>query len=279
MGLAISGLFDSINSLSVSLLQSAAPLLDGLAQGIPELYGYASMAEQAILPIGYTILSLFFLLELFQCSTKVESAGGGASMGVQMISGVMVKLVLCKLLMDNVNTVMIGIFDSATHVTGQVARVVPVSMDPALLQLDVSEALTLNVNFFTGLPHLFLSLIILILVCFVWLRTRLMIYLRFLEAYLYLIISPIPLATLPGGEWSQIGKNFLKSFAAVAIQGTLLYLTLSFYPAIVSSLSHQVTALDDSILSALLNEACYMLLLLFALAGTTRLADKICNAM
>lgn len=200
-------------------------------------------------------------------------------MGVQMISGLMVKLALCKLLMDNTDTLMIGIFDSMAQVTTRVAQVVPISIETTVTPLDSATVLSLNLNIFAGLGYYLIALLLLLLLAFVWLRVRLMIYLRFVEAYLYLIVSPIPLATLPGGEWGQIGKNFLKSFASVAIQGTLLYLTLAFFPALVSSLVHGVAVMEDTIFSALLQEALFALLLLFALSATTRMADKVCNAM
>lgn len=281
MGTIIALLFDGINSLSVNMLQTAGPLTSSLSDGIPAVYALAEQAHRIVLPVGYTILALFFLLELVRCSTKVESAGGGASMGVQMIFGVLVKLALCKLVMDNTAVLMGGIFDGMNYLTRQLATVCSVTVDPTLLQLPLgsAELLILNLTIVGGVPYLILGLVVLLLVAFVWLRSRLMIYLRFIEAYLYLIVAPVPLATLPGEEWSQIGKSFLKSFAAVAIQGTLLYLTLSFYPVLVSALVQNVVNLGDTIISALLQEAFYALLLLFALSGTTRLADKICNSM
>ena len=57
---------------------------------------------------------------------------------------------------------------------------------------------------------------------------------RFIEIYMYVAISPIPIATFPSEDLSQIGKNFLKSFAAVCLQGTLIYLILTFFPVILS---------------------------------------------
>lgn len=281
MGTIIALLFDGINALSANLLQSAGPLTNGLSEGIPAVYALAEQAHRLVLPVGYTILALFFLLELVQCSTRVESAGGGPTMGVQMIFGVLIKLALCKLVMDNTAALMGGIFDGMNYLTEQIATVCSVTVDPTLLQLPLTSAelLILNMTIIGGVPYLILALVVLLLVAFVWLRSRLMIYLRFIEAYLYLIVAPVPLATLPGGEWSQIGKNFLKSFAAVAIQGTLLYLVLAIFPVLVSFLVQNVIDLGDTILSALLQEAFYALLLLSALSGTTRLAEKICNSM
>lgn len=282
MGAVIALIFDAINALGADLLQVAGPLTDGLDHGIPAVYTMALTAHQAILPVGYIILAVFFLLELLRCVRRVESTGGGATMGLQMIFGILIKFVLCKAVMDNAGALMCGVFDGINFLTEQISTVCGITVDSTLLQLpptSIAEIIALNLNVVGGVPYLVLALLVLLLIGFAWLRARLMIALRFIEAYLYLAVSPVPLATLPEEEWSQIGKNFLKSFAAVAIQGTLLYLTLAFYPVIVASLAQNVIQMNDSILSALFQEAFYAVLLLFALSGTTRLASSICNAM
>ena len=281
----ITSIFDSINALNENIFFSDPMLTNGLADGIPALYQYATAAQQVVLPIGYAILSLFFLLALLNCAQKVESAGGGVTMGVQMIAGTLVKLGLCKLLIDSVAVLMTAIFDGINYISVTIQQNVAITAPPIFsLDLDVGffERLAMEFNIIGGLPKLLLALIVLLLMAVVWLISRVMIYLRFIEAYLYLIIAPVPLATLPGGEWGQIGKNFLKSFAAVAIQGTLLFLTLTFYPVIAAALVSNMSAgslFSDEVLTALLQEAFYGVLLIFALAGTTRLARSICNAM
>lgn len=270
-------LFDLINELAADLFSSQSSMLTAsLSDGIPALYRYAAIAQQVVLPIGYTVLSLFFLLALFDCSRKAESAGGGTTMGVEMIVGVLIKLVLCKILMDNADVLMTGIFDAVNYITVQISGIVPTETASVTLELSLLESLALSI--FGGLPYLLLGLVALLLMGLVWVRSRIMIWTRFLEAYMYLIISPVPIATLAGEEWSQVGKNFLKSFAAVAIQGTMLFLVLSFFPVLVNALSAAVSGLGG-LLGALAMECLYSLLLLSALSGTSRMAEKICGAM
>lgn len=260
-------------------------LTSGLAQGIPTLWSYANIASQVVLPIGYTILALFFLLELLRCSSKVESTGGGTGMGAQMIAAVLIKLALCKLLIDNTSTLMTAIFDGMSYLTTQVSQALSGQTTPTMpaLQLTMLDLDTMSLGFMSGLGFLAPAIVVLLLVAATWIVSRLMIYLRFIQAYLYLIIAPIPLATLPEDEWSQIGKSFVKSFAAVAIHGTILFLTMAFFPVIVEGIAQQLTAAGSigggEIMGALLQEAFFALLLLFSLSGTTRIANSICNAM
>ena len=98
---------------------------------------------------------------------------------------------------------------------------------------------------------------------------------RFVELYLYFCVAPIPIATLPSGEMSQIGKNFLKSFAAVCLQGTLIYLVLSFFPFIADFFLEG----SDNFLVIAGNMIGYAILLIVAVWSTQKWAKSICNAM
>lgn len=95
---------------------------------------------------------------------------------------------------------------------------------------------------------------------------------RFIEIYMYVAISPIPIATFPSDEMSQIGKNFLKSFAAVCLQGTLIFLVLTFFPVL---LSEQLIGDDVSAFNLLL----YSLVLILAVFGANRYAKSMLNAV
>lgn len=199
-------------------------------------------------------------------------------MGVEMILGILIKTGLCKAVMDNVDILMIGLYDGFNYITVKLSSSTGLSQAAiALQEPDMS-----GVGFIAGLGVFVVGLIVLLLAAFTWIRSRLIIYARFIELYIFLIISPIPLATLPGDEWGQIGKNFLKKFAALAIQGTLIYLVLSFFPIIVGAvvLNFETGEIGGGgAFVQMLLAAFYCLLLLFALQGTSRLADSICNAM
>lgn len=273
---AVEWLFKCINSLSMSLAPSDGILTADLSGGIPALYTYAAAAQEVVLPIGYTILALFLLLGLVDCIKKAESAGGGGTMSVQMTIGLLIRLCVCKALIDNSGLLMNAIFSAMNYITTQVAAVCSLTGTYTGPEIDLGF-----LDDFFGVAMivpLILSLIVMLLIAMAWVQSRKMFYLRLIEAYLYFIVAPIPLATLPSEEWGQIGRNFLKSFAAVAIQGTLLYLTLAFAPVALTAMSTIDTSIIGGI-GVLLVEALYAALILAALKGIPRIASSICSAM
>ena len=50
------------------------------------------------------------------------------------------------------------------------------------------------------------------------------VYGRFFRLYLYTAIAPVPLSTFAGEPSSHIGKSFLKSYAAVCLEGAIIVL-------------------------------------------------------
>lgn len=61
------------------------------------------------------------------------------------------------------------------------------------------------------------------------------VYGRFFKIYLYTALAPIPLSTLAGEPTSQIGKNFIKSFCAVCLEGAIIILACIIFSQFASS--------------------------------------------
>ena len=57
--------------------------------------------------------------------------------------------------------------------------------------------------------------------------TAIMIFSRMFEIMVYTMASPIPLSTFSSEEHRQIGIGFIKSFAAVCLQGLMIIIILS----------------------------------------------------
>lgn len=245
--------------------------IDGLSG---TLYGYTKTVMQSVvMPVAYTILALFFMLELYKASQRVEGIGGGSSLGAEVIFKTMFKMALCKLAVDSSLLFMEAIYAVFQKITSGIETAVTID-------LGVDGAIDLN-----ALNHHIDSLslgdqigmlIELVIVKFgVWIimgLVKVICIARFIEIYMYVAISPIPIATFPSDEMSQIGKNFLKSFAAVCLQGTLIFLVLSFFPVL---LSQQLLGNDVSAFNLLL----YSLVLILAVFGANRYAKSMLNAV
>ena len=61
------------------------------------------------------------------------------------------------------------------------------------------------------------------------------VYGRFFKLYIYTAISPIPLSTFAGEPTQSIGISFLKSYAAVCLEGAIIVLACIIFSAFAAS--------------------------------------------
>ncbi len=240
-----------------------------------ELYGYVkTIMENAVMPVAYTILALFFMLELYKASQRVEGIGGGSSLGAEVIFKAMFKMALCKLAVDSSLLFMEAIYSVFQQITTGISLTMTggPGIEEGLLDLNAInnhiDSLGLG-----GQIGMFVELFIIRQgVIIIFALVNVICIGRFIEIYMYVAISPIPIATFPSEDLSQIGKNFLKSFAAVCLQGTLIYLILTFFPVILSkNLLNENSAPFDLLL--------YSLVLILAVFGANRYAKSMLNAV
>ena len=103
------------------------------------------------------------------------------------------------------------------------------------------------------------------------------VYGRLFEIMLYWLVAPLPLATLPSHEYSQIAKGYLKSFAAVMLQGVLMMICMIIYSVMSLSVFSNSSAGFTDITSIVWNQIWPAAILVFALIKCGNLAKRICG--
>ena len=132
-------------------------------------------------------------------------------------------------------------------------------------------------GFFESIPLWIVSLIGVIFVWILSLVLVLTVYGRFFKLYMYTAIAPIPLSSFAGEPTQNIGKNFLKSYAGVCLQGAIIVLACIIYsvfiatPPAVNSEAAAVTQVWTYIGELLFN--------MLILVGTVRMADRVTKEM
>ena len=58
---------------------------------------------------------------------------------------------------------------------------------------------------------------------------------RFIEIYMYVSLSALPMSTLVNSEMSSIDKNYVKTIAAYSFQGLLIILVMNIFGTLVTS--------------------------------------------
>ena len=115
---------------------------------------------------------------------------------------------------------------------------------------------------------------------FVWVLSFLMIlnvYGRFFRLYMYTAIAPIPLAAFAGEPTQDVGKSFLKSYAAVCLEGAIVVLACVIFSAFASSPPEvDPQAAAASMVWSYVGELIFHMLFL---VSTVKMADRVVREM
>ena len=95
---------------------------------------------------------------------------------------------------------------------------------------------------------------------------------RMVEIYVYCSVGAIPLATMTNREWGQMGSNYLRSLAALGLQGFFIMICIAIYAALVGQIGNA-----GSVHAAIWRCAGYTVLLCFSLFKTSSVSKSILN--
>lgn len=267
-------LIDWITELNNNIIAvgESSYLSVGIGAFNPVLYGYIkTIMTSVVMPIAYVILALFLMLELHNANLKMAGAEGGSTYGVKLMFNVVIRIALAKFAVDSSLLILEAIYGVSLSVTTGISGIL--ASGSIAGGLDI-VAITQQINAM-GLGEqlgMFVELLIVKFAVFIILGlVQIICIARFIEIYVFMAVAPIPLATFPSDELSSVGKNFLKSFAAVCIQGALIYLVISIFPILFNA---NILG-DSSVMGILL----YSVILAMGVLSSGRWAKSICNAM
>ena len=115
---------------------------------------------------------------------------------------------------------------------------------------------------------------------FIWVLSFVMIlsvYGRFFRLYMYTAIAPVPLASFAGEPSQNIGKSFVKSYAAVCLEGAIIVLACIIFsvfaasPPVVDTSAAPVTMVWSYVGELIFN--------MLVLVGCVRMADRLVREM
>lgn len=280
MSEAIITILTWINDMILGLATNSDKLTGTLSGFMPQLYSYTiAVMNNVVLPVAYTVLALFFVLELYNASIRTDQMGGGsANLGAEIVFRVMFKMVLCKVAVDSVSLILNAIYEVTTYLTTGVAGIMGGgAITGGGIDVEALRPALEALGFWSGLGAFLVTIIVFLVAMIAVVLANIIIVTRFIELFVYFAIAPIPIATLPSAEMSSIGKNFLKSFAAVSVQGTLIFIVLSFFPILFNS--SLLAGMGEGLFGALMGMLGYSIVLILAVFSTGRWAKSITNAM
>ena len=115
---------------------------------------------------------------------------------------------------------------------------------------------------------------------FIWVLSFVMIlsvYGRFFKMFMYTAIAPIPLSSFAGEPSQNIGKSFLKGYAAVCLEGAIIVLACIIFSVFAASPpGGDVDAAAASMVWSYIGELIFNMLIL---VGSIKMADRIVHEM
>lgn len=103
------------------------------------------------------------------------------------------------------------------------------------------------------------------------------VYGRFFKLYIYTAIAPVPLSTFAGEPSQQVGKSFIKSYAAVCLEGAVIVLACIIFSLFAASPPKvDPNAAAVSMVWSYIGELIFNLLVL---VGTVKMSDRVVREM
>ena len=198
---------NAIQSLTISPFDSSITVID--------------TAAKAVEGVALVLVSMFFVIQLCNDAMlmKIQS--------YEQVFKLLFKFILAKVIVQNARGLM-GIifngFNSLSSNLGELNYGFLSGFDTDAILSQPEKAGFLNINYLIQYLQVTPTFLILMGACWV---INLILIGRLFEIIVYTVISPIPLATFAGEGWHDSAKAFVKSYAAVCLQG--LVVIVMFY--------------------------------------------------
>ena len=223
----------------------------------------------ALQAIGCALLVLFFVMGIVKtCSSFTELKKP------EMVFKCFIRFVLAQAAVTHGMELMTALFKVAQ---GMISTIMTASGLSALTDTTLpAEMVTIieDVGFLESIP---LWAITLLGSLFIWVLSLIMIltvYSRFFKLYLATAIAPIPMASFAGQPSSSIGVAFLKSYAAICLEGCIIVLACVIFSAFATT---PPAIADDTLAASTIvwNYVGEVLFNMLVLVGCIKMSDRL----
>ena len=226
----------------------------------------------ALQAIGYALLVLFFVIGMVKtCGSfaEVKKPEHAVKLFIRFALAKGVITYGMELMLALLNIIQ-GVISSIMNAAGFG------SPQNTVLPAEIVTAIE-DCGFFESIP---LWAVTLIGGLFIWVLSFVMIlsvYGRFFKMYMYTAIAPIPLSTFAGEPSQNVGKSFLKSYAAVCLEGAIIVLACIIFSVFASS--PPVIDPDAAAASMVWSYIGELIFNMLILVGSVKMADRIVREM
>lgn len=226
----------------------------------------------ALLAIGLALLVLFFVVGVMKtCGSFAEVKKPEHAIKI------FIRFVIAKAVVTYGLELMIALFNIVQGMISTVMQSSGIGRTDEMLLPDELVTAIENCGFFESIPLWAVTLIgslFIIVLSFIIIMS---VYGRFFKLYMYTAIAPIPLSTFAGEPTQQIGVSFLKSYAAVCLEGVIILLACIIFSVFASS--PPVVAADAAPAAMVWSYIGELVFNMLVLVGAVKMSDRIVREM
>ena len=222
--------------------------------------------------IGLALLVLFFVIGVAKtCGSLTEVKRPEHALKL------FIRFAIAKIVVTYGMDLMLAIFKISQGIVSKIITTANItSSAKSTLPQGIINAIE-SCGFLESIPLWAVTLIgglIVTVLAFIMIMT---VYGRFFKLYLYTAIAPIPLSAMAGEPTQSVTKSFLKSYAAVCLEGAIIILSCIIFslfassPPVVDTSAAAVTQVWKYIGELIFN--------MLVLVGTIKISDRIVREM
>ena len=237
----------------------------GIWQVIVQIHG-------ALQAIGYALLVLFFVVGVVKtCGSFTEVKRPEHALKI------FIRFAIAKGVVTYGLELMMALFNIIQGVTSTIMQTAGFgSTEDTVLPDEIIEAVE-DCGFFESIPLWAVTLIGGLFITVLSFIMIMSVYGRFFRLFLYTAIAPIPLSSFAGEPSQNIGRSFLKSYAAVCLEGVIVVLACIIFSLFASS--PPVVDPDAAAVTMVWSYIGELIFNMLVLVGAVKMSDRVVREM
>ena len=236
------------------------------------IWGIVLNVHGALQAIGYALLVLFFTMGVMKtCGSFAELKRP------ELAIKLFIRFAIAKGVISYGMDLMLALMNIVQGITGTIMNSSGFGTPQGTTLPAEIVAAVEACSFFESIP---LWAVTLIGSLFIWILSFVMIftvYGRFFRLYMYTAIAPIPLSSFAGEPTQSIGISFIKSYAAVCLEGAVIVMSCIIFSVFAASPPVvDTSAAAVSMIWSYIGEVIFNMLVL---VGTIKMSDRVVREM
>ena len=226
----------------------------------------------ALQAMAYALLVLFFVVGVVKtCGSFVEVKKPEHALKL------FVRFAIAKGVISHGLELMMALFNIVQGIVSTIMRTAGFgAAQQTVLPNEIVEAVE-DCGFFESIPLWAVTLIGGLFITVLSFIMIMSVYGRFFRLYLYTAIAPIPLSTFAGEPSQNVGKSFIKSYAAVCLEGAIIVLACIIFSLFAAS--PPAVDPDAAAVTMVWSYIGELIFNMLVLVGAVKMADRVVREM